>query len=219
MVSDSALRSGHWPGLVPPAIKVSLTFVAETNAYVPSNCVTVVGGERSAHSRRQRIRKIPQDTTIECTFACACPPVSRSHSACLSLLGLFLPNQIITATITGLACAYRAVAVDPAADGCFDTGRYAPFYGLGMTSHDQLALRSDRSFEHRQPRLAVGDDQRGRFPVRTLAYTSCSCRRVGFIHFCGRHERVGAVELAGGGRRRWGLRIGAGEQAKQSDDP
>src|SRR5215472_5319786 len=129
----------------------------------------------------------------------------------------------MAAPTTDLARACRAVTVYFAVGGGSATGRFAPIYRFLMTSHDQLALRPDRSFEipvgARVSRLTVHDRERPHNPVPTLANSRCFCLHVCLIHFRRRDERVSAVKLRAGGRRRWRLRIRGTEQAEKSDDP
>src|SRR5690349_14528085 len=55
--------------------------------------------------------------------------------------------------------------------------------------------------------------------VRTLANVVCCRRQVSLIHLRPRDERVCAIKLRDGGRRRWGLRIRGGKQTCKPRDP
>src|SRR5437763_15283441 len=115
---------------------------------------------------------------------------------------LFLPNEIIIAGITGLACAYRAGAVYLAADPYLDRLRLS---GPGC-SHHQLALRPDRSAERVAcgaliPRPTLPDGQRPRSAVRTLAHLRFPRREL-LVDPRRSDQPVGPVECRSGGRER-----------------
>src|SRR5437763_16408128 len=107
---------------------------------------------------------------------------------------LFLPNEIIIAGITGLACAYRAGAVYLAADPYLDR--------LGLSgpgcSHRQPALRPDRASERVAcgaliPRPTLPYGQRPRSAVRALADPSLP-RHKGLIDSPRRDEPVRPIK-------------------------